>query len=343
MIGGDAGHRNAAVVPFPSNPKLLWSLPLGQEQRIVGPVIWKDGTTYVAPGSRVIAADRTGKKRWTWAAKSQVLSLALGRQGDLYVLTEDKVYALGADGAPTWEADVISDQSGTLIVGQGGVIYTSGREYVYALSSAGKRKWRFKGDDITAGPVERPDGYLAVVVGGELYVLDRDGNTDWHRPVGTPNGVLALAAGPEGRVFLNAGQFIAFDKNGGNRRQVLLESSNPLLAVGKDFVQDGLSRMAFTSQQLWAKSAAGVTITISAVDSQSNALLITLPAPGQRGPDLRRTPSPIRLLGPDGTEKWQFDQVQMSGMPAVSADSRICFVGMQPGAAAYSLFCIGDQ
>lgn len=354
--GGDEGRRNFAKEPLPADPKLLWSYDMLDESEVVTdrfsrwmtltpPVVWKDGTAYVGLGSKVHAVGPNGKRKWAWQAMTPISNLALGRQGNVYAQADGILYALKPDGTIEWQVEVPvkNEDARGLLVGQGGVIYVGGREYLTAVSSTGERKWRFKGSNITAGPVELDDGKLAVMIGSQLYLLNRDGETVWERPSVLPQSVLGLSAYKD-KIYVNGtSAHMVFDKTGmtvTNSNSVV--PSNHLVAIGPDYLQDGAVRFdANWDAPQWRNENLDRSMTTtSIVDGQGNALVFSS-APNQRLSGVSVTG--LRMLDAKGELKWQFTDAFPATLIGAAGQGRVWFIGYHRDSREVMLICIGDQ
>ena len=350
--GGDEGRRNFAKEGLPTDPKLLWSYDLLEGGPVVNsrfsvtpPVVWQDGTVYVGLGSKVHAVGPDGKRKWAWQAMTPISNLALGRQGNVYAQADGILYALRPDGTIEWQVEVPvrNEDARGLLVGQGGVIYVGGREFLTAVSSTGQRKWRFKGDNMTAGPVELDDGKLAVMIGSDLYLLDRNGETVWDRTAVMPQSVLGLAAYDD-KIYVNGTTgHMVFDKTGmvvSNANSVL--PTNHLVAVGPNYLQDGAVRFDGNwSAPLWRdESLDRLNTTTSIVDGEGNAVVFTsLVNQRFRGVSVNG----IRMFDAKGEVKWAFTEAFPGTLIAAAGQDRIWFLGYVRDSREVLLICIGDQ
>lgn len=354
--GGDAGRRNFAKEPLPTAPKVLWSYDMldptvipdrfNRYMSLTPPVIWQDGTAYVGLGSKVHAVGPDGKRKWAWESKTPISNLALGRQGNVYAQADGMLYALKPDGTMEWQVEVPvkNDDARGLLVGQGGVIYVGGREFMTAVSSTGDRKWRFKGDNITAGPVELDDGNLAVMIGSQLYLLDRDGNTVWDRPAVLPQSVLGLAAYKD-RIYVNGNSaHMVFSRTGStvtNANSIV--PVNYLVAIGPDYLQDGAVRFdANWSAPQWRDERLDRlrTIITTVVDGAGNAVLFTSSV---SEPRLGTTITGVRMLDAKGELKWELADAHPTSLIGAAGQGRVWFIGYTRDSREVRLICIGDQ
>lgn len=351
--GGDEGRRNFAKDPLPADPKLLWTYELlagntptnGRNLTLTPPVVWKDGTVYIGLASKVHAVGPDGKKKWAWESKTPISNLALGRQGTVYAQADGMLYALKPDGTMEWQVEIPVQNAETrgLLVGQGGVIYVAGKEYLVAVSSVGERKWRFKGGNITAGPVEMDDGKIAVTLGSELYLLNRDGETVWDRLAVLPLSPLGLTSYKD-KIYVNGSSaHMVFDQNG---MTVTNANStvpvNYLISIGPDYVQDGAVRFDanWGTPQWRDENVDRLMTTTSLADGAGNAVIMSL-SNGQavRGGSVNT----VQMLDAKGERKWQFAGAAPATLFAAAGQGRIWFVGYLPNGRSAQLICIGDR
>lgn len=351
MVGGDSARRNFTAQPLPQQANVLWTYQLVDDEELRGPggftsasqiVVWEDGTSYAALGSKVHAVAPDGKRKWAWASKTPIISLALGRQGHLYCLADGMLYALNPDGTQQWqvEVDVELSEARPLVVGQGGTIYVSGREYLYAVTSAGDRKWRFQGGRISAGPAEMRDGKLLVMIRDKLYLLTRDGDTVWERETTMPLSFLSLST-YEDRIYLVGEDRMSLHADSRTITQAPGPGAARVIAVGKDFVQDGFTRYDQNwDQPIWTSSGPPLSNgAISIVDAEGNAVVLTS-GTGQRGAQI----SLVQLLDSQGTVKWVLpDVLQILALPAPAGEGRLLLMGYLTGKPGVHLIMVGDS
>ena len=357
MTGGDSAHRNYTAEPLPQSPKLLWSYPIGADLPEAGfgrdltltpPVVWKDGTIYAGYGSKVHAIAPNGKKKWAWESKTPIVSLALGRQGTLYAQADGMLYALNPDGTMAWqqEIDVRLNEAKPLVVGQGGVIFVTGRVYLTAVTSTGDRKWRFQGGNITSAPAELPNGKLTVTVGDKLYLLTRDGDTVWNRTASPVISTMGLSATAD-RIYVLGRERFAFDADGrGGAAGELTRPPSVMLALGQDYVQDGITRYDAAWQETqWQNADLAQTVQsiMVVVDRDGNTAMMAVDRPGGRRREALLAPTSIRMLDAQGVQKWEMTDVRPLGALAPAGKGRLCVIGYATGQNGVQLICIGDQ
>jgi hypothetical protein len=338
MFMGDSGRRNLTPAVFPAKPKILWTYSL-EDDRAGAPVAWVDGTVYVPLGSGVTAVGSDGKRRWTWRSSVPVYSLALGRQGEIYALSEKTVYALGRDGALLWESAIETGPSAHLLVGQGGAIYVQTRGYLYRLTDTGVAKWRFKLDHPAGTPAETESGLILTQDGPKLYAIKPSGDLAWLQEVGPPQSAGSIMVGVDGNIYVRGRDLLVLNERGERFRDQQSERPTGNLASGRGFVQDGLTRYDSAGTELWhVEGNAQAGFTWATVDSAGGLLLL-------QEPTQRRSPVPgLTLFDAGGKEVWKLDQVAPRTLPAFTADGRICLAGVradQQGEAG--LICIGNE
>ncbi|HYG59112.1 MAG TPA: hypothetical protein VD902_13710 [Symbiobacteriaceae bacterium] len=345
--GGDSGFRNAAGAPMPAAVTGEKRVTLDSNASASAPVVGVDGTIYIANGSKVLAYSQDLKRRWAWDSRARINAVALGRQGQVFALSEQMLYALSPEGALRWQKELdISDPVG-FFVGQGGTIYASGTDMLYAFADDGTVKWRFRGENMTAGPIELSSGRLAVVIGRTVYVLDRYGETVRSWPLAASNSTFRLAAGPGGALFVTTGnQFLRFNAQGQLQETTDLEPSFAnFLAAGKGFTQVGYTRWTDDmGDQVWrVPASADGRVAYVVVDSAGNTLVYEWSPTIRRSmrpqwrnqgntlqyewnPVVRRTDMPtLRLLDSKGNELWARELTGLANLPAVTGTGSICY------------------
>jgi outer membrane protein assembly factor BamB len=344
MALGDAAHRSASQSVFPaSQPKVLWAYRLEEYPvELSSPVVWTDGTIFVSDGTKVVAVGPDGARRWSWDSQNLVHSLALGRRGELYVHSGTTLYALEQDGSMVWQLPMeISDRSALpIIVGQGGVIYLGNEQMLYAVGSDGKTSWRFKADHISGGPVETTDGRILLMVGEQLYVLDHQGDTVWHRNVAS--GPYQVVAGANGYIYVKGEALQVFDEKGDVVYSGTADRTTLSVALGKNFMQHGLRRTDLASEkQIWDATQGQRSATIITVDKKGRVLAEDFGANNGRV-----STRGLHLLDADGKELWTFMDAPPVNLAAVTGDGRICYVTMisqSGGNPALALVCLGEK
>lgn len=340
MSGGDAGHRNYFRYPFPAKAETLWKYELGALQNNLSPVVvWEDGTAYLAADSKVVAVGADGKRRWAWETGQRVVSLALGRRGEIYAITEEKLYALNPDGSQQWQLDVaLGSEVYPLVVGQGGVIYATGDRYMYAVDSTGHLSWRFKADHISTGLVESPSGKLLLLVGDTLYCLTHQGDTEWHVSLPDAAPSRSVSVSDENLIYVHGMTLQVRNPSGQGGWQRRLEDIGAVnVALGKSLVQVGLQRLDPKAQtEAWSALLPGVqSYTYVLVDSQGNTLVQELPQRRQQG-------SKLYLLDNQGNKQWEYPIAQPYGTVA-PAQGRIYVVAYERETRSFFLYCLGER
>lgn len=340
MAGGDAAHANLARSPYPREPQILWTLPLDSD-RATAPVVWQDGTVYIASGTKLLAVSPEGKRRWAWEAKTPIFALALSRQGTVYALDDENVTALGPDGSMQWVAQAPVGPPLGLKVGQGGIIYAVGRQYLYAISGTGQLNWRFKGENITAGVAEGPNQHLYVTVGEELYALNHYGDTVWHLPVSPPLRERSIVVGTAGTVYLKGRVLSFLDSKGSLQREELGHDPQGWnLVAGKDYLQDGLTRFSADGvKRIWTAPGLGADYINYVQGNVDGTLLVTHVNTGRNAAG-----SALALYNEKGELQWRLNDFNPLTLPAPAGPGRVCLAGQtkQTGRTMV-LACVGDR
>jgi hypothetical protein len=341
MSGGDAGHRNYVRDPFPAKADIVWKYSLGALQDNLSPVVvWSDGTAYLAADSKVVAVGPDGKRRWAWETGQQVVSLALGRRGNIYALTSTHLYALNLDGSQQWQLEIdLGNTQYQLVVGQAGVIYATGDRFMYAVDSTGHMNWRFKADHIADAVAESPSGKLLLLVGDRLYCLTHQGDTIWDVVVSdeAPNRSVSVSANDLVYVLGRTLQVHGIDGRSGWKQQPLEDFRAVNVALGKALVQRGQQRLDPKAQtELWeAEQPVVPSFTYVLVDSRGNTLV-------QQIPERNRQESTLFLLDSQGKKQWEYKAARLYGTVA-PGQGRFYFVAYDQATRSFFLYCVGER
>ncbi|MFZ5817030.1 MAG: PQQ-binding-like beta-propeller repeat protein [Bacillota bacterium] len=342
MVGGDAGLRNYTPASFPRAPQVLWSLPV-EGIEFMTPLIGANGTIYVNAGTRVIAVGPDGKRRWAWKSPLRIWSLALSRQGVLYAMDPDTLHALDENGRLLWRAPLPGAPASHLIVGQGGAIYYAGGHQLHALADNGTHRWSVGVGPVLGGPVESRSGLILMATRQGLTAVRPTGEIAWTRSPGEPYQIRPVAAA-NGRIYLRTStRLMVLNEEG---EVVGDEPASPFpsnLAVGREVVQEGLSRRDGEGRLLWTAATGAQHRTLfTMVDRRGNLLVMT-----NRG--LTRGPADTlvpwlqyELWDGEGRQLWSLSEIRPMTEPAVDARGHLCFAGRTGDERPVSLICIGD-
>lgn len=161
-------------------------------------------TPAAAPTSPAETASKAGQVLWSFqppAAGEKVLSLSAGNldgSGDVILAGSDRnrLYCLGPDGKPRWEASAKGPVTTAAIANLDGTktrtaVAGSEDSHVYAFDPTGKPRWSFELPNykrpgcvhvLFAADLDG-DGREEVIAGGDnwrYYALDRNGRELWH-------------------------------------------------------------------------------------------------------------------------------------------------------------------
>ena len=348
MYGGDIGRRFHSPVALPTKGDILWTYPL-TEREFAPPVAAADGTIYVAGARELTAVGPDGKRRWTWKNQDMIISLALGRHGEVYLQDVEGVSAFSPEGLLQWRLPLESTRSGgAMMVGQGGTVYAMALPYLHAISDDGKLRWRLRSPQWTSAPVEQRDGMLLAVSDEVLYAVSRKGDVKWQREL---PGAMWVTLGQNGDIYVRGRDRIWVLDSRGNRqtewRTALNAEPVSLLAMGKDYIQEGNVRRSLTGETLWTAQlpeSSGWAHVL--VDGKGNTLVqqYGLPFRTVRGGALSfGGPQAVLLLDPAGEILWHIKEIRPLQLPVPAGEGRLCMIGFRNAAEGPALICIGEK
>ena len=125
------------------------------------------------------------KIRWTFSTGKIVWGPVVGRDGTIYVPSDDNnLYAIARDGKEKWRFDLGDLPCQHAVLGDDGTVYATGKSVV-AITPDGKEKWRFDAPGFAKfqSPAFGPDGTLyQSSTDGTLYALDAaTGKVKWSK------------------------------------------------------------------------------------------------------------------------------------------------------------------
>lgn len=350
MYGGDIGRRFHSPVTLPSKAEILWTYTLPQRD-FAPSVVGADGTIYVGGASELIAIGADGKRRWSWKNQDTIISLALGRRGEVYLQDVEGVSAFSADGLLQWRLPLDSTRSGgAMMVGQGGTIYAMALPYLHAISDEGKLKWRLRSAQWTSAPVEMNDGTLVAVSDEVVYAVNRKGDVKWRQEL---RGAMWVTLAYNGSIYVRGRDRVwVLDRNGDRQHDWALPIGGEpvsLLAMGKEYVQDGNVRRSLTGDAQWTAplpEESGWAHLL--VDARGNALLQQYGIPSSTvrrgsGGTWSWGPQSMILLDAEGKKVWELSDIRPLQLPVPAGEGRICVIGMRQVGDAATLFCFGEK
>jgi outer membrane protein assembly factor BamB len=173
-------------------------------------------------------------------------SIAIAKDGTLFVAGNGKITALNADGSLKWAKEYTGPQGPGLSADGQTLYFASNSALVAASTLDGSKKWEFKaGNEMVFGPTIGPDGTIYQGSWDKyFYAINTDGSLKWkYLTKGTisypssidKNGTIYLGGGdahfgPDGNIY-------AFDNSG----KLLWTYDTKMLRVGSPAVgYDGL-------------------------------------------------------------------------------------------------------
>jgi len=157
--------------------------------------------------------------KWSFVTTGAVQSSpALAADGTIYAgATDNKLYAVGADGKLKWAFTTGDSIISSPALGQDGTIFAGSLDNkIYAISSSGQLKWAFAAvDKIWSSPAIDADGDIYVgALDGRLYALDTNGQVKWFFTAGKVYSSPAI--GVDGTIYVGSseGNLYALNENG---------------------------------------------------------------------------------------------------------------------------------
>jgi outer membrane protein assembly factor BamB len=211
-IGADgtvyASAENGKLTALSAAGALKWQASIsGYGGPSASPVIGSDGTIY-AGADTFYAFNPNGVQKWSYNTGSSMQGpAALAGDGTIYFPSNNRLYALNADGSLKWRFSV----QGTYGFGSAPAIGADGSVYIntndgvlYSISASGLLNWKYSTDgivaDVPSSPVVGPDGTIyfggaAEYVdtgGGYVFALSAEGKLKWRNHVGCSMSAPAL-------------------------------------------------------------------------------------------------------------------------------------------------------
>jgi hypothetical protein len=122
-----------------------WLYTMEREFAQGGPAVGHDGTVYL-PCERgtLRAIDPDGSPQWMFTVEGIIRASPIATaDGDIYIITDDKLYALNAGGSLRWWLDFSGTWASQPAVGQDRVLYV-GADRLYAINADGSLRWTFE-------------------------------------------------------------------------------------------------------------------------------------------------------------------------------------------------------
>ena len=195
-------------------------------------------------------------------------SMALGKDGNIYIIADRYIYSLSHNGTVNWRTKIGDVFNSGLTVGRDGTIYTSiygerfgfFSKYSYAISPDGSIKWEMS-HDTTSDSVVSPkpfleiDGTIYIVSGKDVYALDFRGFVKWKFQIES-SVKYAPAVGMDGTIYIESyyGYIYALDPDGTLKWKLQTgDAVKSRLAIG----EDGTIYMGSNDDNLYAIDSDG--------------------------------------------------------------------------------------
>ncbi len=178
---GDRSGMMHAIDPY---GQLKWNYQAG-EQIFGSAAINAYGTLYyTVTNGQLLAQDPNGKLLWTYAISPGWNSVpVIDSEGVIYLSDEINLFhAVNPDGTRRWQALLDSGSSSQAAIAYDGMIYI-GKE---AFDRNGQRRWT-NSASLIAGVLDNQGNYYAQSYQGELFALDKQGQTLWQTSLESNN------------------------------------------------------------------------------------------------------------------------------------------------------------
>lgn len=152
-----------------------WELDLGSSPYgyASAPTIDRDGNIFIGIDNKLLALERSGRKRWEFQTPFRAGPPTLGTDGTVYFGSDFNLYALTPNGSLKWffpTGDAV--ESAPTVAADGTIYFGSWDRKLYALNSNGTKKWDFEAEwGIPGSPLLGPNGDVYVTSVSSLYVL----------------------------------------------------------------------------------------------------------------------------------------------------------------------------
>jgi hypothetical protein len=267
----DLAQRDTTTVAI-TFPSLTWLYAAPYSSQPLPPAAGPDGTIYIAAGDSILALDSGGTVKWRrgfYSANGVTFCTGPAVGDRIFLLSYERLYAVGIDGTPAWVASLDSFQYYTptvrgLALAADGHIYVSTTSGVYAFNPDGSRYWK---QDLSANsvPVVGADATIYVAAQSCLYALNPNtGQTSWQAPVdsGYPSD-CGLAIGADGVIYVTqANRLLAINPDG-TRRWTVGGQTSSYGRIGSPAVGSDGSVTAVLSGELWRVAFQGSAMWIA--------------------------------------------------------------------------------
>ena len=205
------GNVEKELLAFTPQGNLDWSFRGAGNFRHSTPAIAPDGTIYIGGNDgRLYAVNPDSTRKWTFVADAPIkTSPNIAADGTIYFGADDgRLYAIHPDSTLAWTYATGDTIRSSPAIGPDGTIFFGSTDfYFYALWPDGSLRWRAAtgGQIKYCSPAVTEDGVVYFgSYDGFVYALTSDQTFLWAYPTGHIVR-SSPAIGPEGRVFIGAG------------------------------------------------------------------------------------------------------------------------------------------
>lgn len=175
MFHGNYNHTGYADVKGPRSGTLKWKFKAASGEENSQPpnsiAIAKDGTIFLGSPTKVYALNAKGKEKWSKSYTNNQ-GPAISENGKtLYISGDNSLIALSAkNGKHKWTVEMGDSTLFGPTIGPDGTIYqASWDSYLYAISKKGKRKWRYQTEGALSYPASINEKGHIIFGGGDAH------------------------------------------------------------------------------------------------------------------------------------------------------------------------------
>lgn len=236
-------------------------------------------------------------------------SLALDRDGIIYVTAANKLLALNSNGELQWSAE-LAGTGATAISPDGNTVYAVGGAKLYAFTTAGQALW------VYAGPSENIHGEPCLAADGTIYF----GSWDTYVYALNPDGTLKWKYQTDGAIAPLAAPALSPDES-----VVYVGSGDP----NKD-----------TGGSLYAINTNGI---LQWKNGNVDQMRVSGAVVGPNGRIYVTGSGKVQCFAPDGTKVWESAKDTAGSLtPSLSADGTI-YVGTSSDGKVYAINATNGQ
>ena len=248
---------------------IVWKIKLG-ERILASPAVYCDGTIYIGVSNsssnvfgELFAIDMNGHIKWRKKFDHPInRSVALGKDGIIYLVCWDTLYAFTRNGKEKWHytlSTIGTMDYSTPVVTNTRVYLCDSRNVLHAFDLRGNEVWSKRlfdtkhGTGIYSTPAIGKDGTIYIRGCYSLFAITPDGQERWKYTFGNDywsyRGYSSPAIGRDGTIYVGVGNgyVYAIDSNGnlkwryrtgehGNAEIVLDENENLYFQSGRHIV-----------------------------------------------------------------------------------------------------------